>query len=122
MVATITRGIDAHLLVDGLYAHLAFRRGELHPSDISKVALELRIFERLAGNGVVIVVLPVTVLRTFHTVLPHTIRTFAYPLLALYLLLGIVKADTHQIDHAVEVIFDIHIQTAVAKEAVGYLL
>ena len=122
MVASVAWRIDAYLAAQLFNAELSFRRVELHPCHVGEVALELRILERLARYGVVIVVLPQAVLRTLHAVLPYAVGTFAHPLLRLHQLFGVVEADAHQIYHAVEVIVDAHMHAAVVQEPPRHLL
>ena len=84
MVSSIARSIDSYLIIHGLDTNGTLAGVQLHPCNIREIALELRIFERLARNGVVVVVLPQTILWTLLTVLPNAIRTFAHPLLRLH--------------------------------------
>ena len=122
MVAAVTRRIDAYLSVQDFQAKLSFGRIQFHPGDVREIALKLRILPRLTGNGVVVVILPITILRTFLTVLPDTIGSFAHPLLALHHRLRIVEADTHQVDDTIEVVVYVHIHTAIGQEPPGDLV
>lgn len=105
-VTTITGLIYSDISIRGLVgqADKAFSGTDIHPGDMTEIALELRIGEGFTRNGVVIIVLPNIVLRTMKTVLPYTVRAGTQPTFAYYLVFGIVETDSHQIDYAGEVI------------------
>ena len=85
-----------------LYAYLSLIGAQLHPFHVREISFKLRILEGLAWDGVVVVVMPETILWTFQTVLPHTVGAVAHPLLAFQVSLWVVERDAHHIDHAVE--------------------
>lgn len=79
MIAAIARLVDTDILsrLPVLQADAPFVGHQLHPVDIGKVAFKLGIVPRLAGNGVVVRILPETVLGALEPVLPHSVRAAA---------------------------------------------
>ena len=79
-----------------------FFRLQLHPFHIGKIALEFGIIPTFARYRIIIRIVPVAHLRTFQSVLPYTIWSFAHPRLALDQLFWIIETNTHDVNNAIE--------------------
>ena len=123
-VSTITRGINAHVLIGSQTreADLSFIGLELHPLHVGKVAFKLWIIPAFGWNRVIIVVLPIAVLRTLFAVLPNPVRTIAHPSLAADLAFRIVESHAHHIYYATEIVMTGYSHRTVRKELPVYLI
>lgn len=97
---------------------LPLARLDRHPVDIRKIAFKLRVVPALAGDGVVVVIVPIAVLRSSEPVLPHAVRAFANPCLTDHTAFGIVEGDAHEVDDTIETVVYIHGHGAVLKERI----